>query len=320
MKIGIDVGYGYVKAMNETGQKISFPALVAPAGNNSLGLGEMFQHSIEYHVNIQGANYLIGEAAKQSFLATKTLSREKPPEIHNPLLLLSAYLLSGDAPSHEIGVGLPLAYYASQKDELRERIASIEADVSIKGQKKNIRFSKVGVYPQGAGILLSYQSMLPINGYVGLIDIGTYTTEYLLFETRGGQPIPILEASGSVEAGVQMVYSSVAREFQSQTGSPLSLDMEASIAEKSFRGEPVTFNGKKYSLQDVAIRARENAALVITQKVLSAWGNKTGHIELTLLAGGGTLFFRQNLTGFPGQQIVPDPFFANAKWYLGVRN
>jgi len=313
LKIGIDVGYGYVKAINDEGQKTSFPAMIAPTGNG-LGLGDVFKDTVEYQVTIDQSKYMVGDAAKQSFLATQTMSREKPPEIHDPLLMTAAYLLSGEDGRLEIGVGLPLAYYSAQKDALRNRLMRLKTDVVIKERHKHISFNRVEVFPQGAGVLLCCQSMLPLSGYVGLIDIGTYTTEYILFQMKSGQPIPILEASGSVEAGVHLVYSAVAREFQSKTGSPLPVEMEAEVTEKALRGEQITFDGKKHTLN--AAQAREDVALAICQKVLAAWGNRTGHIETTLLAGGGALFFRQNLKGFPGQYIVQDPFFANARGYL----
>ncbi|NLW45230.1 MAG: ParM/StbA family protein [Syntrophomonadaceae bacterium] len=314
MKIGIDVGYGYVKAISDAGQKTSFPAMIAPSGNG-LGLGDVFKDTVEYQVAIDQSKYMVGDAAKQSFLATQTMSREKPPEIHDPLLLTAAHLLSGDDDRLEIGVGLPLAYYSAQKGSLKNRLQNLKADVVIGDKHKHISFDRVNVFPQGAGVLLCCQSMLPLNGYVGLIDIGTYTTEYILFQMKSGRPIPVLEASGSVEAGVHLVYSAVAREFQNKTGSPLPVEMEAEVTEKALRGEPVTFDGRKHMLD--AIQAREDVALVICQKVLSAWGNRTGHIETTLLAGGGALFFRKDLKGFPGQYIVQDPFFANARGYLG---
>jgi len=75
----------------------------------------------------------------------------------------------------------------------------------IRDKHKHISFNRVDVFPQGAVVLLCYQSMFPMSGYVGLIDIGTYTTEYILLQMKSGKPLPILEASGSVEAGVHLV-------------------------------------------------------------------------------------------------------------------
>jgi plasmid segregation protein ParM len=320
MKIGIDVGYGYVKAINEVGNKITFPALVAP-GSQNLGLVDVFKNTLDYQVSITTSNgqedLLIGEAAKQSFIATQVLSQQKPKEYHDPLLFTAAHLLGADD-CYDIGVGLPLVYYTTQKDTLKQRLKTLKAYVTINGRQKYIQFTQIQVIPQGAGILFTCSAVLPDNGFVGLVDIGTYTTEYLLFQYRNSKPIPVLEGCGTVEAGVHFVYSAIAREFQSQTGSPLPTEMEQYIVEKALNREPVTHNGKKYFITDTAIEARRQVAQAITQKILAAWGNRTGYLDATLLAGGGSLFFDKDLTQFPNQHIVSDPVYANAQGYLAL--
>lgn len=322
MKIGIDVGYGYVKGMNQLGDKIIFPALVAP-GSQSLGLGEVFKNSIEYQVEITTSSnkefLLIGEAAKQSFIATQILSQQKPKELHDPLLLTAVHLLSLSSDGIcEIGVGLPLAYYASQKESLERRLKTLNAYVAIRGQQKHIRFSRVQVVPQGAGVLFICSEVLPDNGFVGILDIGTYTTEYLLFQYKHGKPVPLLDSCGSVEVGVSQVYSAISREFQSQTGTPLPTEMESHVIEKVLNHKPINYNGKIYSFTDSAVRSRKQVAQAITQKILAAWGNRVGYLNVTLMAGGGSMFFSKDITQFPNQHVIKDSVFANAKGYLAL--
>ncbi len=307
--------------MNEHGRKISFPSLVAPGGQN-LGLKEMFGNTPEYQVSITTGssqeNLLVGEAAKQSFVATQILSQKKPKEFHDPLLLTAVHLLEENDNCNEIAVGLPLAYYANQKEALEKRLKSLNAYVSIQEFQKYISFSHVQVIPQGAGVLFVCSEILPENGFIGVVDIGTYTTEYLLFQLKKGKPIPVLEACGSVETGVHLVYSAISREFQTQTGSPLPTEMESYVVEKTLNGEPVSYNGKKYVLTPKAIESRKQIASAISQKILAAWGNRTGHLDTTLLAGGGSLFFEKDITQFPNQHIVSDAVFANASGYLAL--
>jgi len=155
----------------------------------------------------QSMNLLIGEAAKHSFAASQVLNREKPPAIHDPLLMTAIGLLAEQNTDLNIGVGLPLAYYSSQKEGLQSRLNKLSAYVNVNNHEYYIKNPAVQVLPQGAGILFKAGAKLPPNSYVGVIDPGTYTTEYLLFEIKGGQPIPILEACGSVEAGIHLVYA-----------------------------------------------------------------------------------------------------------------
>lgn len=319
MKIGIDIGYGYTKAVNENGDKVIFPSLIAPAGHDALS--GMFSQTEEYRVTIRNGHYkndlLVGEAAKHSFVVSQVLNKEKPPELHDPLLLTCISLLGHNNSEFSIGVGLPLAYYAFQKENLKHRLNEVTCSVNANGKECYVSELNVEVFPQGAGVLFKVGSMLPIKGYVGVIDPGTYTTEYLLFEIKHGQPVPIHEACGSVEFGTNLVYSAVAREFQSQTGSPLPIGMENEITLQALNRELTSYYGKTYSLSEAAYTAKNNVAAAISQKVLAAWGNRTGYIQKTFLAGGGPLFFGKDLyNSFPHPIIVDDPVFANANGFL----
>lgn len=319
MKIGIDIGYGYTKAVNENGQKISFPSLVAPSGPDYLKgvFSAMDNYQVEITTGRQNTHLFVGEAARSSYAVSRSLARDKLPELHDPLLLTAAALLGGEDRVLEIGVGLPLAYYVSQKDSLQVRLQSLAAHVKVNGNKKYVGFPLIKVIPQGAGVLFLKQDALPRNGFVGVVDIGTYTTEYLLFEIREGRPVPVMEASGSVEAGVHLVNRAIAAEFQTLTGSPLPLEMEKQVIGKALNGEPVRYYNKDYLLEGAAITARKNIAMVITQKVISAWGNRTGYIEITFLAGGGPGFFGPDInSSLPNALAVEDAFYANANGYL----
>ncbi len=320
MKIGIDIGYGFTKAVNENGEKVIFPSLVAPAAGHD-ALGGVFSQTQEYRVGIAAGHkkvdLLVGDVARHSFAVSQALNKEKPPELHDPLLLTAIGLLGEKSSEFSIGVGLPLAYYTSQKENLKQRLNQLSVFVTINGIEQYVSGPEVQVLPQGAGVLLKAGNKLPLRGYVGVVDLGTYTTEYLLFDIKDGQPVPILEACGSVEIGTNLVYSAVAREFQAQTGSPLPTGMEHEITRQALNREAIHYYGKAYYLDDVAYTARKNVSTALSQKVLAAWGNRTGYIQYTFLAGGGPLFFGSDLcNSFPCPAIVDEPVFANAEGYL----
>lgn len=325
MKIGIDIGYGFTKAVNENGEKVIFPSLVAPAAGHD-ALGGVFSQTQDYRVVVAAGHkkidLLVGDAARHSFAVSQVLNKEKPPELHDPLLLTAISLLgqkSQKSSELSIGVGLPLAYYTSQKDELQQRLHRLSVFVTVNGIEQYVSGPEVEVQvlPQGAGVLLKVAGQLPLRGYIGVVDPGTYTTEYLLFDIKDGQPVPILEACGSVEIGTNLVYSAIAREFQAQTGSPLPTSMEHEITRQALNREVIRYYGKAYYLDDVAYTARKNVSTALSQKVLAAWGNRTGYIQYTFLAGGGPLFFGSDLcNSFPCPVIVDEPVFANAEGYL----
>ena len=241
MLLSIDVGYGFTKAVTREGCKISFPSVTAPANVDLFG--GVFSNNIGHRVEIATLNdsreILIGNLAMNSVAAQNFVARhEKPAEVHDVLLLTAAYLCGAGSFSEvhkketDLVVGLPLSFYRGQKNALKERLSKISAWVSVDGRERRyISFNKVMVFPQGTGALVSLGDALPESGMIGLIDIGTYTTDFMLFEVKNGMPIPILDACGSAEAGIYLAQRAIASEFEKRTGSPLPQRMYQQAAE-----------------------------------------------------------------------------------------
>ncbi|MEW5935804.1 MAG: ParM/StbA family protein, partial [Bacillota bacterium] len=248
MKLAVDVGYGYSKALSETGRRACFPSACSPAPPDvAPGVFAAMPHRVEVIRGGKAERYLVGEAALRSRTAAVTLSREKPAEIHDVLLLAAAYL-AGAGRATSLAVGLPLAYYRTQRQALAARLAGLAAQVSVDGgPPREIDFAGgVRVVPQGAGVVLA-EPRLP-DGLVGAVDVGHHTTDYLLIEVRDGQPLPLLDYCGSVEAGAHLVAAAVAREFSAQTGAPLDLAEAVQVTDWVRQGQPVTYDGRPLDL------------------------------------------------------------------------
>jgi len=324
--VGIDVGYGFVKAVSPVA-RVSFPSVVAPYIEDPLS--GLFYDGTGHRVRVRKANgeveeKLVGEAALRSLAATATLSREKPAALHDLMLLAAAYLAGagdkGPFPKQvDLAVGLPLAYFRAQKDALKKRLEGLAAWVSVDGgEERYISFGKVLVFPQGAGVVLAGDVVLPGNGYLGVVDVGTYTIDYLLFEDRGdGVPRPLPEACGSLEAGVNLLHRALAAEFQRQTGAPLAPSMYQEVVEDALAGRPIHYAGKDIHLEEKLLKARRDVAQAIAQGVLAAWSSRASFVAMTLLAGGGAcLFGEELLRSLPGARVAKEPLFANAMGYL----
>lgn len=323
--VSVDIGYGFTKAVSSTGERVSFPSVAAPAVADPLN--GVFKDGVGHRVRISSLagveEKLVGEAALQSQAAQGFIAQqEKPQGLHDLLLLTAAYLCGAAVkPNNErprLAVGLPLSFYRSQKDALKERLEILNAWVSVDGgEEKYVAFGEVAVFPQGAGALIALGSALPKSGTVGLIDVGTYTTDYLLFEVRKGMPVPIPEACGSVEVGIHLVHRALAAEFERQAGVPLPARMHQQVVEKIQNGEEITYRGREVKLAPAFAPVKRDAAEAIAAHVLAAWGDRTGFLSLTALAGGGAVLFGESLAGYFQQAVqVPDPVFANAVGYL----
>lgn len=322
MQIAVDVGYSNVKALAGSGGRIIFPSVIASVKENPVN-GISGFGTKHYHVQINNKENLIGDAAVRSLTGVSTMNREKPPEIHDLFILTASYLCGAGAVNPTQGqvihlaVGLPLAYYRSQRDELKSRLLRLGTTISVdKGESRYISFKSVTVFPQGLGVLFSIPS-LPSRGYMGLIDIGCFTTDYMLFSIEDGDPIPVADACGSIEAGTYLVQQDLAAAFQSQTGAPLAHFMYAETLESARNNEPICFQGKEINLSQVYKQSCRETTQVILEAVRSVWVSRGEYLNSTIFAGGGSEMFKDYLQqSFPAISIVDDPVFANSRGFL----
>lgn len=311
--LAIDIGYSTVKAISDTGTRILFPSVVAPASENLLNgaIKNALRHSVKTSA---GQKYWIGEAAMQSSNAISTLSREKPAELHDLLIVAATYLL--DAKEEDaLAVGLPINYYRTQRQELQNRLLRTNEFISVNGgSTKRISFAQIKVYPQALGAL--FLQDLP-EGFVGVIDIGYLTTDYLLFDVQQGQPAPILEACGSIEIGVSQAYQRLATVFHAKTGVTLPIYMQTKAIDKSLRGETLLVAGKEVDLsRDIKQICRETTQQV-EEAVKSHWRDRIDFVNQIVGIGGGMELLRPYFT-LQQLNILPDPVYANAKGFLAL--
>lgn len=315
MLISIDLGYGYTKAVSEKGRVI-FPSVVAPAPDG-LDYGKAFGHVMEFRKpgEAQKEIVAVGDLAlKEGRAAQLTLSRSKFQRETAVLLSLAAVYLAGGDGLVDVALGLPLAYYRSQKKEVLRLFCGINAYVSVGGNgERYISFADVRVFPQAVGALYA-QEKIPDRGLLGVIDVGFNTTDFVLVECFPDDIAPLRSYTSSVEEGVSTALKVFANEFNRATGAPLSLT-DAQEIWISGRRE-ITFRGRLLDVGPMVDRARQAVGRSIAEAVYSAWSEKADLVDKILLAGGGALDFRDEIVRlFPQAETVPDPQWANVKGF-----
>ncbi len=323
MILSVDVGYSSVKAVSSTGYQLQFPSVVAPYRDNPINGAAPFQ-SGHYLVQLGKEKKFVGEMAIKSLNSVSTMQREKPAELHDLFVLTAAYLCGAGAaiPTQSqavtLALGLPLAYYRTQREELKSRLQRLGAQVQVdRDPQKYISFQDIRVFPQGLGILFCIPS-LPQQGYAGLVDIGCYTTDYMLFEIKDGEPVPVPDGCGSIEAGTYLVQQDLAAGFQSQTGAPLAHFMYQNALQCAQNNQAIRFQGREINLSQIYRCSVRETAQVIIEGVRSAWVSRAEYLSMTAFAGGGAEMFNSHLDAFPDSIIVPNPVFANANGFLSL--
>lgn len=325
MIIAVDVGYGYTKAVSGD-RRISFPSLVAPYEPSPFRGSDLDQDSrLQYKVSIKSSfltgEKVVGEAAKNSSMVERLVGDEKNQRVHDILLLTAVALLIEGKPDEKIdlAVGLPLQYYASQKSNLYSRLSCLTAQVSLGKEERRISFNSVKVLPQGYGAIMASDIDFPNDGMVGVIDIGTYTTDFVLLEVSNGFMKPINECCRSATIGIEQIYQQVAAEFNRQTGAVVPPGLIHQVINKTAKGEPVSYAGKKHNLHPAYKRAIDEVASAILGVIQSTWSARSQFLDATILAGGGAEYFYGLLNGtLPNLTKISNPVYANCTGYLRI--
>lgn len=298
-KIAIDAGHGYTKGLSESGARVLFPSLICPAPTGP-DLGKFGHSSV---VKVNDSPYLIGDAARLS--ASSLFSRDKATDPLTLALTWAATAQVAGSGYHRtsLGVGLPLSWYAAQKDALASALkGTVHVDESY------LVIESVAVFPQGIGALLAAD--LPSSGLVGLIDIGYRTVDYLIAEVTHGAPVPILDRAGTWSGGVHIAYQATAAAIEKQTG----VHFEAhEMADR----DSVTTRGQKIDLTSYRTSAFKALAGDLTRHLAAVWDGIGDKLDVVLLAGGGALALQPYLE-FAGQQVLSDSQWSNTSGYLGL--
>ena len=288
VKVGIDLGYGYVKVY--PGEE-KFRSSVYP---------HVSRYGIEEKkgiVTVDGETFEIGRARSVE-LRTKSFQGSAEWKA----LLLWA-LRNVTLPLKAV-MGLPVSLSAKEtRKRMEEMLVGIHTPV-IDGEVKEIKITEVKVVPQGMGVLYDY---FIENGRlvkertkenIVVIDIGFYTTDILVY--RHGE---ILEdRCTSYEIGVGWLYEKIREELKAKYSYP-SLSLKE--VEEYFERGYFPYEGRRiYINKEEKIREFKNRLI----KELRAHEEDLKLADTVLWAGGGSL-----LLGVP---CVDKPEFANARGFF----
>lgn len=324
--LSIDVGSQAIKGINDLGEKVKTPTVIATRSSKK----EFFnsskkssQHQVKI-INAQGdllpdenksINKTIGEAALRSKGATM-LSRDKPDELHDIFVLATAYLLGAEEDSSLV-LGLPYDQFKTHRQRLIERFKNHDAWVSVNEKPlRRISFKRVDVYPQGLGVILKLgdEELLKHN-YIGVIEGGGQTTEIYLFEIDRNAPPEeqIMNiCSETIEAGTAQVYERMADAYKQKTGMKLLEQYYEEYFFLSLENKTIKIHDKEISLIQEVKSACKDVASHIQEKTHLAWGHWYEQVTKTVCVGGSSIAFKEYYS-FNNIFMPDDPVYAVAE-------
>ena len=319
LRIGLDIGHSSVKAsyswQNQAVEQIIFPTLVIPA------FRLMDERAAEIAkldtVTFDGEWFVGDTAALQGKLASYSgQDRNWVFSKTHDILVLSAldkikrqsgYGLYGSV----VTVGLPAAFYAAQKEKLRNRVKEIlsayygddlGASVSVRVQPQPYGpVYLIALDPDGSKTSRNLQ-----EESWGVVEIGHFTTDYILII----QEQIVEHASGSAE-GFRGTYERLIPEFAEHGFSTAPNDLTQAISLGW-----VLHYGKRVDVSDMVSRAVNAASEGILSDVQRLFGAYLPKLNGLIIAGGAASVIAPTLHAqYPHTMLLENPRFAVAEGF-----
>ncbi|QTL96580.1 hypothetical protein GM661_00635 [Iocasia frigidifontis] len=320
MNIGIDIGFGFVKATD--GQKqVIFPSVVGEGRNIRYNTG-INDNSIMDNLMLQleGNNYFVGNLAnRQSDIVMSTLSQNRVNSIENEILFCTALGLLDPLGGVNIVTGLPVNEYSDRfKEKLLETLRGYH-QFSLNGSHHNIKVSNCKVIPQPFGTI--FDQLLDDQGKIlnpdyanitlGIIDIGFRTSDFAVADNLEY----VDKMSSSSNIALSSAYKLIARELNAEYGITKPLYQLDQI----IRDKQIIINGEEVDLASLKEKAFRLTAQNIISEVSTLWN--IWEIETILVAGGGGIALYDYLSSqLDNIMLVRAGQFSNVNGYFKMAN
>ena len=327
LTMGLDIGYGAVKAVAELYEPIIFPSVWGKAREIAAETGfDPVDYPGDQLTDDSGAWFVGNLANKQlaeaeiSFLQGRGANEA---EIGNAARVrlakaaigkLFAGKRGGDVVHLRIATGLPVDHLDGSAD-LK---AALLGQHLIKTDQAEFvaNVSEVMVMPQPYGTI--YANSLTNAGEInpchtamrtGVIDVGTYSIDYTVDDD--GEYID--SESGSAEGGIYLARREIADKIDKFTGQkPKPGMVEEILLTGCFR-----YRGKTIDYSREVEAAYDNVRRACLDKLTQLWG-AAAFIDAIYLSGGGASIVEKAIkdAGYSQAVQVENPQTANARGYL----
>ncbi|MDR2940275.1 MAG: ParM/StbA family protein [Clostridiales bacterium] len=331
MIIGIDIGYGYVKAAGNAKQVI-FPTIIGDK-KESTGLSDYFGSTDDYIVSIRSEGeekeYYVGDIAITNGFARKWNSDKTVDLEYLKVFCGTAFaglLEASDETEIEIGVGLPINFFKVYGEKLKKMLDGISIEIKINnGSYKLFNIKKVKIYVQGLGAYFSsiydengaVKNMDLLNKSCGFIEIGYRTVDYfIVLLGKKSMTVPEAYAQTLEKEGINYAFQDVGRSLLGEYKTSFDIiEIEKSILWRN--GNLEIDGGDTININKYYESAIEKLAETIKDKINIIWQEHSNRLPIIYISGGGGDVLYKYLFKFYKQcRLQENAQFANALGYL----
>lgn len=252
-------------------------------------------------ININGENYIVGEPTGQYIVDADKFKTDAGIELLKVTTLAAIGLSYPEESVIDVNVvaGLPVAYYADQKDDLEKLLKNLDGsciEINKIGKKQVIKINKVMILPQACGIIIEKNKK---NESSLVIDIGGGTWDVAQFDGLK------LVAKATYEEGMLVLYSAIAQMLNAKHYTNFKEYHIQNIIERGF----FTVGDSKKGIEEIEeYLDREVRKIVSTIKR----NFNTNDVDNFYLIGGGALALKEYVRKyFPAIEVEENCQFTN---------
>lgn len=307
--IGVDVGYGHMKVVTDSGEGLTRIVLPSVVGNYEERTAmEGLRLSTLELVEIGSQKLLIGRSAlKHSTRIFNAREKGWIGSVAYLALMKNAIQHSNpDSISIAITSGLPISHYKTDKGKLTNLIREVAKNEAIT--------VKVKVIPQPLGSFFNLlfdehggvQDEGLVNSRIGILDIGFYTSDLLTIDNLE----PVENQMASFENGVAGTLESIARDIEKA----YDLRPDLHKTEEAIRKGSIRVFGVDHDIATIVKQRLSEFAAEIEARAKTVW-KSAADLDKAVLTGGGAALLKNHLDLYRHAIVIDDAQFANAVGY-----
>ncbi|HUN09090.1 MAG TPA: ParM/StbA family protein [Aggregatilineales bacterium] len=330
LTVGLDVGYGVVKAVTDTSE-ISFPSVSGHAREIKFQAETLASRYPGDQLIDEEGHWFVGDLALNQLPAGEilrlrgrtaneaTMGNAFRLRLAKAALgkLLGSGVGNGDVVHLRLASGLPVDYMRDAGEFKaglvgQHRIQTDAADFVV-----NITEVMVMPQPYGSAYAMMLTPAGEINVYhtwmrTGVCDVGTYTVD-LVLDDDGDY---VDAESGSVESGVYTAQERIAAMLERDYREKIP----HKIVESVLKTGMFTAHGKTIDYRSEVEEALQPLRSATLNLMSEKWQRGTTVDVIYLSGGGAELVYEEVYRAYPQTKLVPQAQMANARGYLYYAN
>jgi plasmid segregation protein ParM len=326
MTIGLDMGYGYTKAVTAS-DSIIFPSVMGQAGNINFRAEEITSKYPGMTLLDKADRLWLGDLALSQLRTTQlrrlraratTGDNEIANDFRRRLMLAAIGLLGARANVEEtlhvqIATGLPVDHMLDAIDLKTNLIGTHLIKTDSAAFIANV--TDVFVMPQPYGSMYA-ESLTPtgaINKHytytrTGVCDIGTYTLDIAVDDDMEY----IASESGSLEAGLYLAHEYIAEAINARHRERPSQRVVEDVIKHGY----FSAFGEREDMRAEVEQALKPLREAVVTLANDRWGRGM-NLEVIYLTGGGAPLVASAMRAiYRHAHVLENPVFANARGYL----